>query len=103
MPPRKPQEATCGPIRAALNLALQAESQSPPDAATVALAVRYADDIDAGAVALDKAGPQLLAVLAALRLTPAARMAVTKGVSQTHASTALDELRARRRARADGA
>jgi hypothetical protein len=70
------------------------------DEAAGELALTYAAEIDAGGD-LEKLGPQLLAVLEALHLTPRAR---GKGVDSEPAEPSpLDALRARRADRANRA
>ena len=74
----------------------------PCDAGAAALAERYAAAVDAGGD-LEKLGPQLLAVLESLLMTPRARAAAVKGATgATIAASPLDELRARRAARERG-
>lgn len=68
------------------------------DQALADLAITYALAIDLGEAELTDAGPKLLAALTALQMTPAARAAATKGARPT--ASPLDELRARRAARA---
>lgn len=66
------------------------------------LAMTYARKIDAGGD-LEKLGPQLLAVLESLLLTPKARAAAMRGEkNDSPAKSPLDELRARRAARQRG-
>jgi hypothetical protein len=73
------------------------------DRAVAALALGYAKQIDAGDVELLDAGPKLLSALTALQLTPAARAAAVKGAGGVEAKRSpLDELRAKRAARAAG-
>ena len=101
MAPRKPSVAR------ALATALKSAPIAPADAAAVALAKVYAgalDDAD-DSEDLARAGRLLLPVLNALGMTPSARGAITKGASSEDApvTSRLDELRARRRSRADRA
>lgn len=71
----------------------------PEDQGAAALAVKYAEAVDAGGE-LDKVGPLLLAVLESLLMTPRARAAAVKGGTGAQpARSPLDELRARRDAR----
>lgn len=76
------------------------------DRAVADLALGYAKQVDAGDVELLDAGPKLLAALAALLLTPAARAAAVKAApTSTPKADPLDELHARRaaqRAKAGG-
>lgn len=63
----------------ALSAALRETAGEKLDGATVALAKRYAAAIDEDPAQLARLGPLLLAALAALGMTPAARAAVVKG------------------------
>lgn len=87
-------------VTSALTAALRGVKVQPVDAAVVELARRYATELD-GDGDLGKLGPQLLACLTALGMTPAARAAVAKGGQreQQPAASPLDELRDRRRDR----
>lgn len=89
-------------LRAALDKALEDVAVLPKDGATVQLAKRYADDLDNGADPI-KMGPAYLACLESLGMTPRARAAMTgKGDPSSGTGTrALDQLRARRDARAN--
>jgi hypothetical protein len=90
-------------ITPALKAALGAVTVEPADQAAVRLAQRYAADLDDGGD-LAKLGPQLLAVLESLGMTRRARAALVKGAMiREPAASPLDELRQRRRARADRA
>ena len=82
--------------------ALRATGDEPRDAATRALALHYAAEIDSGAADLADHGPKLLAALDALLLTPRARAAATKRAPGREGSgrNPLDELRAARERRA---
>lgn len=83
----------------AVRKAVGALETAPVDQGAAQLAITYARAIDAGGD-LDKLGPQLLAVLEALGMTPRARAAVAKGGPSGNASAnPLDELRKRRAAR----
>jgi hypothetical protein len=77
----------------------------PCDAVLVALAETYARRIDAEPAQLAKLGPLLLAALDALRMTPRSRATPTgKGRGDAGQPVSpLDQLRARRGARTDGA
>ncbi|HET8716658.1 MAG TPA: hypothetical protein VFM50_02820 [Nocardioidaceae bacterium] len=100
-------------IETRLRAALRNATLRPEDAATVELAHTYARYLDAmhrpceecrcpGGHDLAKVGPALLAALAALGLTPAARAALAKTVtvpSSAPTPSPLDELVARRAAR----
>ena len=65
-------------IARALAASLRDAQLGPRDSAAVVLARRLAAELDAGGD-LVKLGPQFLAVLTSLRLTPAARAAGSKG------------------------
>lgn len=76
------------------------------DRAVADLALKYAAAIDDDEGWKDRLrdplaelGPKLLAALAALQMTPAARSAAVKGATSAPKSSPLDELRARRAAR----
>lgn len=84
-------------LEAAVHAALGDVGDGDRGAAQLALA--YARQIDGGGD-LDKLGPQLLAVLDALLLTPKARAALVKGAKDERPpQSPLDELRKRRAAR----
>lgn len=83
----------------AVRAALAELGPAATDSGTAELALTYASQIDLGIVELDKAGPQLLAVLDALLMTPKARAAAMKGAKNERNASPLDELRARRAAR----
>lgn len=74
------------------------------DKAAAELALTYAREIDLGGD-LAKLGPALLACLAALLLTPAARAAAKKGAGgdSNKPANRLDELRAKRARKARAA
>jgi hypothetical protein len=65
------------------------------DRAALTLALRYAEEIDSGGD-VAKLGPPLLATLAALGATPAARAAIVKGGPPRAATpvSRIDQLRA---------
>ena len=65
-------------MQSALTRALKGVERQPEDGAAVALARRYAKEIDADARALWRLGPRLLEVLVELRMTPKARLAAVK-------------------------
>jgi hypothetical protein len=91
--------ALYGPVRAALTHALDALDTTPADLAAIALAERYAHEIDGGGD-LAKLGPPLLAALTALGMTPAARKTLAKGGdSNARPVNPLDALAAKRAAR----
>jgi hypothetical protein len=91
-----PGRAHYGPVRSALATALDALPLPPTDLATVALAEKYAHEID-GAGDLAKLGPPLLAALVQLGMTPASRKALTKaGSDDGPRSNPLDELMRKR-------
>jgi hypothetical protein len=105
---RDPGGAAPGPRRrstvlaAAVNRAARAAPRTPADAAAVALARLYARTIDADPDQLAKLGPQLLAVLVQLGMTPKAHPATPAGQpapAPAGAKSVLDELRARRATR----
>lgn len=86
--------------------ALGSVTLGPADAAAVSLARRYAGQIDADSTSLTEMGPKFLAVLAALRLTPAARTKVASaGGAQEDSDVGgparVTVLRGRARARLD--
>lgn len=70
------------------------------DKAAAQLALRYAQEIDNGGD-LEKLGPRLLAVLESLALTPKGRAQSRKENDGDHTSP-LDELKAKREAKASG-
>lgn len=72
--------------------ALAVQPRSPEDKATAELALTYARSIDEGGD-LTKLGPALLACLEALLMSPRARAAAKKVVSDDKpAASALDQL-----------
>lgn len=85
-------------LRAELDVALAALTIKPEDGGTVALAQRYADEIDQGGADLAKIGPPLLAALEALQMSPRARAVAARGVKPDEPAkpSPLDELRERR-------
>lgn len=90
-------------IAAAVRKAIGSLDLAPTDQGTAQLAVTYAKAIDDGGD-LDRLGPQLLAVLESLLLSPRARAAVVKGgKTDVPTGSPLDELRQRRAARANRA
>jgi len=93
-------ESQPGQLETAVRAALDAHHAQPADAGTVELALTYARGVDLGDD-LAKLGPPLLATLSALGMTPAARAALAKRGADDPAGNPLDELRARRAARAD--
>jgi len=95
-------ESQPGDLETAVRAALDAHHTQPADAGAVELALTYARGVDLGDD-LAKLGPPLLATLSALGMTPVARAALAKGASGETATNPLDELRARRAARADRA
>jgi hypothetical protein len=94
-------------LRTAVQAALDVrDDRDPRDLGAEQLALRYAALVDEAKGTADEVkvagdlGPKLLAALAALGLTPAARQeAVKGGPSGTEHRSPLDELRARRAAR----
>jgi hypothetical protein len=82
-------------IRDILDEALRSVTSTPADAATVALARKYADLID-GEGDLIKVGPALLAVLVQLGMTPKSRSVVVPPEGGSSGGSKADELRARR-------
>jgi hypothetical protein len=85
----------------------QLEPIDDRDRATADLALAYAKGIDDASDWSDKQrdplaelGPKLLAALTALRMTPAARAAAVKADAAEPVRSPLDELRAKRAARA---
>lgn len=79
--------------------ALTHVEMKPEDKAAAELAIVYAREIDLG-LEIPKLGPALLACLAALGMTPAARNALVKGDGGAPVASPVDELRARRAERA---
>jgi hypothetical protein len=73
-------------VSQALRIALADTEYTPSDTAAVALAVKFAEIIDGtrDAKLVADLGLKLLAVLTALGMTPAARAALTKGVTTTN-------------------
>jgi hypothetical protein len=95
-------------VSQALRIALADTEYTPSDTAAVALAVKFAEIIDGtrDAKLVADLGSKLLAVLTALGMTPAARAALTKGVttngvspSSTATIASLREFTDTRRAR----
>lgn len=91
-------------LESALRLALFEMEVFPIDEATVTLALGYATAIDRVPEQISKLGPQLLACLESLLMTPRSRAAVVKGAShdQPKRRSPLDELRERRDKRTAG-
>jgi hypothetical protein len=92
-------------ISRALLVALKTAEHEPVDAAAVALAKAYAARLDDDPDALLKIGHMMLPVLTALGMTPAARRATAPKGATPDAPVVrpLDQLRDRRRSRADRA
>lgn len=89
-------------VTEALKASLDALTLRPEDKAAVALAERYAAELDGKEADVVKVGPAFLAVLSALGMTPAGRAAVLgKGGDGRggQPQSKADELRARRAAR----
>ena len=100
--------AESGPtLAAAVSAALEDLTTQAKDRAAARLAVVYAEAIDADPAQLGKLGGGLLAVLESLGMSPRSRAAILGkhrgGGQDAPARSRLDELRKRRRARADGA
>jgi hypothetical protein len=91
--------ARSGSVLSAIETALSSLPLTPADDAAKALARQYASAIDDDPDVLAKVGPQFLAVLVELGLTPKARAAVAGGQSAP-TNSKLDELRAQRAKRA---
>lgn len=94
--------STASPLVTALDVALASVQTRAEDAAAVALARRYAEQVDAAPDELAKVGPLLLAALTSLGMTPAGRASVMgKGGDRNDGArkSAADELRERRAAR----
>jgi len=91
-----------GPLEQTVIEAVKGISSGDQDEATIHLAVTYARLIDSDPDHAAKVGPMLLAALEALLMTPRARASVAKGVNSDKRKpvSPLDELRARRAARA---
>ena len=87
-----------------LNQSLGEMTLEDKDAAAVRLAKHYAESLDAGADAI-KMGPAYLACLESLGMTPRARAAISGKVAPPSEAgrRPLDELRAKRAARTNGA
>lgn len=83
-------------LHASVTASLDALERDARDDAARALALTYAEQIDADPDLLTDLGPRLLAALDALGLTPKARTAITKGGAGAPATNPLDQLRARR-------
>jgi hypothetical protein len=81
--------------------ALGALEPDARDGATRALALLYAEQIDADPVTLEVLGPKLLSTLEALGMSPRARASATKGPPGATRNP-LDELRERRAQRVSG-
>lgn len=100
---------TQGPLTKAVAAALKDAPTLPRDVAAIALVRRYAHLLDAvrgadgEADVYDRLGPKLLAALTALGMTAAGRGAKGGGQGVGAVASPLDELRARRAARANGA
>lgn len=93
-------DTQAGPLETELRSSAAQLSILPSDRACLELALTYARAIDLGDD-LAKIGPALLACLAALGMTPAARAALAKGgTGAAPTKSPLDELRAKRAARA---
>src|SRR5262245_19731260 len=73
----------------------RATAKHASDVAAVALARLYARTLDSDPRTLEKLGPQYLAVLVQLGMTPRARVETRRG-DEVDRRSALDELRARR-------
>jgi hypothetical protein len=83
-------------LEAILTASLEVETPKPQDAAVAALALTYARRIDEGED-LTKLGPSLLGALEALQMSPRARAAAQKGMTNGRPTDSrLDELRKRR-------
>lgn len=84
------------PLAESITKAVAGLELTAADQGAAALAVRYAQELDAGGE-LDKVGPLLLAVLESLLMTPRSRAAAVKGgTGVSPPRSPLDELRARR-------
>ncbi len=81
---------------------LEALEPDTRDQAARDLAVMYAGELDVNPEAIGELGPKLLAVLEALGMTPRARAAATKVPPGGVVRNPLDEMKARRAARAAG-
>lgn len=86
-------------VKKALDESLRKLEREEVDEAVVALAKRYAGQIDEDPSCLQKMGPMMLECLRDLRMTPKSRSSVMKGDSGDGSKSALDELRARREQR----
>ena len=90
MPPRKSRSVPSH--TEALAFALADLDLAVTDDAAKRLAVSYAQALDEMPGLLEKVGPQYLAVLAALGLTPVARAALAKGVPGAAPPAGSDQL-----------
>jgi len=90
-----------GQLTTSLIESIDAIEVTDRDEALVHLAITYARMIDSLPESVARVGPQLLACLEALLMTPRARAAVMKGANddQRQQLSPLDELRERRRSR----
>ena len=87
-------------VLAALEVALHDVTLKDADSATVVLARKYAETIDADPAAyLPKIGHHLADLLAELGMTPRARAGVVRGATPSGTPSSLDELRDRRERR----
>jgi hypothetical protein len=83
-------------LRESVEAALTAAGRDPQDQATGDLALTYAGEIDAGGD-LTKLGPALLTALEALHMSPRARAAAKKAVTNDKpVANPLDQLAAAR-------
>jgi len=84
-----------------LGRAVASETKDGVDKTARQLALNYATRIDDDPDTLTDLGPKLLSALEALNLTPRSRaVSLAKGVKPDEPSSALDQLRAKRVARA---
>lgn len=87
----------------AVRQGVEALNLKPADQAAVRLALAYAQAVDDGEAAVEKVGPPLLAALESLGMTPRARANMKGVTSDGPVANPLDELLARRAARANRA
>ncbi|WP_106538008.1 terminase small subunit [Haloactinopolyspora alba] len=90
-------------MTSAFTKASKAAHRKPVDGAAVALARVYARQIDDDPSRVDKLGPQMLAVLTQLGMTPKARGGQAEPQAGGDRVDRVDELRDRRASRADRA
>jgi hypothetical protein len=96
------RKTLAGPMLRAVIKSLRAADLAPKDEALAGLLRLYARRIDEDDARMEKLGPHVLAILDSLLLTPKARAALVKGVTDARGqepANPIDELRAKRDAR----